>query len=272
MLRVNKVKTIITAVVFILLETAAVIILHNNSDLQNTLVAKAGHAFMKNVLGISYSANEYLSLKKQNELLAKENLELRQELDFLKQQAESGNNTIPLQGDNRYSYTFAKIVTNSYNKQHNYFIINKGYNDGVEIGQGVVTGRGAIGIIEATSANFSYAISFLNYDMSLSARLGKSGPVGPLNWDWKHRNRAILHEIPLHLEINLKDTIYTSGFSSIFPPDIPLGIPISHEVKNGSTYSIEIELFEDFNRLRYVSVVKDKFKEEISELEGALNE
>ena len=39
------------------------------------------------------------------------------------------------------------------------------------------------------------------------------------------------------------------------------------EIVNGATYDIQIELFEDFGALRYVSIVENIGKEEINTLE-----
>ena len=62
-------------------------------------------------------------------------------------------------------------------------------------------------------------------------------------------------------------TVYTSGFSSIFPPDIPLGITGASRIVNGSSYEIKVTLFEDFSALRYVMVVENLNKEELKSLE-----
>jgi rod shape-determining protein MreC len=104
--------------------------------------------------------------------------------------------------------------------------------------------------------------------MNISARMGKEGAVGPLTWDGKSGNMAILKEIPLHVKFQPGDTVFTSGFSSIFPPDIPLGSAGASKVVNGATYEIEITLFEEFKSLRYVTIVENLGKTEIKELEG----
>ena len=135
------------------------------------------------------------------------------------------------------------------------------------MGAGVITGKGAIGVIDAVSSNFSYAISFRNHEMNISARLGKEGAVGPLSWDGYSSAGAILKEIPHHVEFEPGDTVFTSGFSSIFPPDIPLGTAGKSKIVNGSTYEIEIELLEDFGALRYVTIVENLAKDEMKKLE-----
>lgn len=86
-------------------------------------------------------------------------------------------------------------------------------------------------------------------------------------WDGIHSDGAILKEIPHHVEFEKGDTVYTSGFSSIFPPDIPLGTTGESRIVNGATYEIDIKLFEDFGALRYVTIVENMSKDELKDLE-----
>ncbi len=166
-----------------------------------------------------------------------------------------------------FSYIPAEVIKVSRNKQHNYMIINKGYEDGVAARSGIITSKGVVGIIDAVEKHMSYAISFMNSDVSISARLGGEGAVGPLSWDGKKTNGAILKEIPLLYKYEKGDTVYTSGYSSIFPADIPLGIAGDSKVINGATNEIKISLFQDFTALRFVTVVYNTEMEELEALE-----
>ena len=69
------------------------------------------------------------------------------------------------------------------------------------------------------------------------------------------------------MDISVGDTVYTSGFSSIFPPDIPLGVTGESRIVNGSTSEIKVRLFEDFASLRYVTIVENLGRKEIKLLE-----
>lgn len=89
-----------------------------------------------------------------------------------------------------------------------------------------------------------------------------------MSWDGKSNAGAILKEIPHHVGFEKGDTVYTSGFSSIFPADIPLGTAGDAKVVNGATYEIKISLFEDFGALRYVTIVDNLGRDEMKELEG----
>ena len=244
--------------------------LNCNGSLQQTWFASAGHGFMGWVWGSTQKISDYFSLREQNDELAAENYRLtlllterRDSLmrDSLKQMIPVDN----IVGD--FIYTPASISKMSNNSQHNYMILDKGSRDGVEEGHGVITAKGVIGIVDAVSDNYSYARTFRNHQMSISARLRQDGTVGAMSWDGRSSNKALLKEVPHHISHAPGDTVYTSGYSSIFPAGIPLGITGNSKIVNGSTYEIEVTLFEDFGSLRYAIIVGNIGKEEINTLE-----
>lgn len=253
-----------------MLEIAALNMLRNNSAVQDVWFSKGMQAVSSTVWGFFQNTKQYFSLKKSNDALAQENYELRLRLAEIETRAGLENSVFELPADNvagNFRYIPANIVKISNNTHHNYLIIGKGSEDGVSEGAGVITGKGAIGVIDAVSRNHSYARSFKNHEMNISARLGKEGAVGPLSWDGKSRNGAILKEIPHHVEFEPGDTVFTSGYSSIFPPDIPLGTTGKSKIVNGATYEIEVTLFEDFGSTRHVTIVENLGKDEIKKLE-----
>ena len=266
----NLIQNLINAAIFIILEIAALTMLNNNSQLQQAWFSRGAQAFMGTVWGTGQSIREYFSLRKTNDELALENHELRTKIARLTELTEDVHRdefNIPSDIAGHFRFTPATIVKISNNTQHNYMIVGKGSNDGITVGSGVVTGRGAIGVIDAVSENYSYARSFQNFGMSISSRIGKMGSVGPLEWDGRSRNKATLKEIPHHMEFQKGDTVYTSGYSSIFPPDIPLGVLGDARIVNGATYEISVELLEDFRALRYVTIVSNAAHDEIKRLE-----
>ena len=252
------------------MEVAALSMLRNNAPLQNTWMAKGGQAIMGGLWGASQNIGDYFSLRQVNDSLALENHQLRARLADLEEFISDSIRISRLPADGiakGFKYIPASIVKISNNTQHNYIIIGKGANDGVIKGDGVVTGKGAIGVIDGVSRNYSYARSFQNHGMSISARVRKTGISGPLVWDGIHSNGALLQEIPLHMEISAGDTVFTSGYSSIFPPDIPLGVTGDSRIVNGATSEIKVKLFEDFSSLRYVTIVENLGRTEIKTLE-----
>ena len=229
---------IVNFAVFILLEIASLYLITHSSELQKTWIAGAGNAVKGAVWGSSEKVRNFFSLRGTNEQLSLENYLLEKEVIRLREQLRLAKaDTVKLGKLPGYTTLPAEVVKMSRSKQHNYIIV-------------------------AVSAHFSYALSFQNADISISARLGSEGGSGLLVWDGKSTNGAILKEIPLQYKYSPGDTIYTSGHSLVFPPDIPLGTAGKAKIVNGSTNEIQVTLFQEFKAIRYVTIVhNDSFNE-----------
>ena len=264
----SVVQDILTVAVFIILEVAAVLMLSHNKQIQRLWVARISHGFMAQTWGATQSVSNYFSLKRQNDELALENDRLQKLVrgyEMAARQADPASK--PVLADDGFNYIPATIIKSSVNTQHNYLIIDKGSEDGVVRNSGVITPKGVIGIVDAVSSHYSYAISFLNTELFISARLGNSGAVGPLAWDGTSSDRAILKEIPLQFKFAPGDTVYTSGYSTIFPPDIPIGVAGDSKIINGATNEIEVDLFQNHKALKYVTIVSNARAAEIEAIE-----
>ncbi len=260
-------QSIFTVAVFVILEVAAVLMLSNNSQIQRLWIARISHGFMASTWGATQSVSNYFSLKKQNDALALENDRLLRLVRRYESVLSTKDSLMRPQKDDGFNYIPATIIKSSTNSQHNYLIIDKGSDDGVIRNSGIITSQGVIGIIDAVSAHYSYAISFLNTELFISARLGNSGAVGPLAWDGISSDGAILKEIPLQFRFAPGDTVYTSGYSTIFPPDIPIGVAGESKIINGATNEIRVKLFQDHKALKYVTIVSNTRSEEIEAIE-----
>lgn len=254
---------IVNLVIFIVLEIAMLHLVTNSADLQRIWVARASHAFMGTVWGATESVRNYFTLSAENKELAQENERLQQQLaqarHCLRQVRIDTTRTDTHPG---YTLTPAEVVKISRNKQHNYLILNRGFEDGIQEKSGIVTSHGVVGIIDAVSEHHAFALSLQNHDISISARIGDEGGSGILVWDGIHSNGALLKEIPLQYHYQPGDTVFTSGHSLLFPPDIPLGVAGDSRVINGATNEITVTLFQDFSSVRYVTVVhNDSFDE-----------
>lgn len=263
--------TLINTAVFILLEIAALGMLRHGDSLQDLFISRAAHGFLGYFWGVSENIADYASLRTENRHLAEEILRLTETITRLEEEAaaaaarDSADYTTAWRG--KYEFIPAEVIKNSVNKQHNYLIIGKGSDDGVRPQTGIITSRGVIGIVDAVSRRYSYAISFLNSDSSISARIGKDGAAGPMAWDGKGSGNALLREIPLQVKFEEGDTVYTSGFSTIFPPDIPIGRITGSRIVNGATFEIKVSLFQDFSSVRHVCLVRNRDLDEIMSLE-----
>lgn len=258
--------------VFILLETAALLTLSNNNAMQRLWIARMSHGFMARTWGATQAVRGYFSLKGQNDSLALENERLREIVrDYRAAERESDPSHRPVVKDDGFKYIPATIIKSGTNSQHNYIILDKGSEDGVVENSGIITSKGVIGIVDAVSKHYSFAISFLNKELNISARIDSSGAVGPLSWNGLRTDEGVLREIPLQFRYNPGDTIYTSGYSAIFPPDIPLGVAGEAKVINGATNEIRVRLFQDHSALKYVTIIENTRSREVAEIENTEN-
>lgn len=265
MARNNRHKYLINAAVFVLMETASLWILSNSSDFHKSWIGSVMASFSAGTWGQIDNILSYFELREQNDRLALENFELTQAMQQMSDSLARTDVTWKKQRGN-FEYMPCTVVTKSNNSQHNYLVVDRGYADGVEDGDGIVTAKGVIGVVHGISEHYSMAISIDNNDMTVSAKIGEEGFVGSLSWDGIHSNGALLKGIPLHAKVETGDTVSTSGFSSIFPADIPLATVKEIKVRNGSAAEIILELFEDFSKIRYAMIVKNRDRKELEEL------
>ena len=262
---------ILSAAIFILMEIAAIAMLRNSGSLQDIWISRMGHRFEAWAWGGCENVRHYFSLNKENEMLAEENFSLAMQLKAYQDKeakAKELGASEAFEDNADFSFIPASIVKISRNKQHNYFILNKGYEDGVQPQSGVITPSGIVGIFDAVDQHYSYGISFMNTGVSISARLSEEGSVGALVWNGTSNDGAILKEMPLQYKFEKGDTVWTSGYSSLFPADIPLGTTGTSKVVNGAVNEIGVTLFQDFSTLKYVTVVTNNGREEIIYLEN----
>jgi rod shape-determining protein MreC len=272
MLRNSKIAArILSVALFVLMEIAALMMLSHSGPLQKIWLSSVSYSIRGWIWGASESIGGYFSLTSQNRELAQENFELQQQLrryQNILSTARQDSLTARLGFSRDFEYIPAAIRKVSRNRQHNYIILNKGSEDGIKPQSGIITSKGVIGIIDAVDRHYSYGITFMNTGMSVSARIGSSGAVGPMTWDGVSTDRGVLKEISLQNKFSPGDTVWTSGYSSIFPADIPLGIAGSSRIVNGAVNEIEVLLFQDFAALHYVTVVQTLDEEEMNFLEG----
>jgi len=207
---------------------------------------------------------EWFSLKKVNRALADENAALMSENLFLKEvmnNVRMPDDMLSLGDD--YLLIPSLVVVNSTGRQHNFLIINKGTNDGVAQGMGVVTSRGIVGFVETATGHYSRVVSMLDTDSKFSVILKKNGTFGSLAWDGKSPDYVMVYDVPLHTEVSEGDTLISSGYSAMFPYGIPVGTVHSISLNDGINYELQVSLFENFHSLRYVNVIGFQGQQEL---------
>ncbi len=251
---------------FVLLEVCSVLLITNNSIVQRYKILGSVRSIQISLWQGSEQIRQYFNLKEENRILVEENASLKQRLS-LYQDRSAEQDSVLLDYSGIYSYLPATIIKNSTNKQHNYLILNKGKNSGVEIGMGVVTDCGVVGIVNSVSNKYAFVISFLNKSQAVSAKVIKNNYFGPMVWDGINYRKARMYDVSLNCNTSKGDTVATSGFSNIFPPDIPLGTVSDFKIVSGTYKQLDIDLFQDFRMIKNVYIVLNKDIKEIQSLE-----
>ncbi|KAA6344710.1 Cell shape-determining protein MreC, partial [termite gut metagenome] len=146
--------------------------------------------------------------------------------------------------------------------------LDKGADGGIRPDIGVVGGNGIVGIVYKTSPNYSLVISILNSKSNISCKVKNSDYFGYLQWEPGDSRYAYLKDFPRHAEVNLGDTVITSGHSTMFPEGIIVGtVNETSDSKDGLSYLLKVKLTTDFGNVTEVRVIARNEQNEILELE-----
>lgn len=256
-------------VLFLFLEGWSLYYLVSRNNYHNTRVMFAFRGITQGAQIKLDNAKTFLNLRDINKNLAEENVALKNSIQKLVREENSSFSPV---SDSvyrqQYIHKTAEVIENSINRQKNFFTINKGRRDGITPDMSVISPEGVAGVIVGCSEHYAIAMSVLNLDFKLSARLKSNGYFGSLNWDGRNYHYAVLNEIPQHVPINVGDTVETTGYSAIFPEGIMIGRVSEFEKPGGDFYRIRIELSTDLKKLHFVDVIGNIRKKEQLDLEN----
>ena len=253
---------------FLLLEVVSFILIYNHNAYQHSRLVSSA-SFITGRMSLAFnSVDEYFGLKEVNRALAAENARLRTAL--------KGGSSImeypALEEKDSLEYLSAKVISNSVQRRNNYFMINRGYADGIEPDMGVVAPEGIVGIIIDVSENFSFGISILHKNTRISARIKKNNQLVSVLWNGRNYRFGQLEDIPDHVHVSKGDTIITSGNSHIFPEGIMVGVVEETSDREGQAFkTASIRFSVDYNRLYYVYVIHSRLMREKINLESGIS-
>ena len=249
---------------FLIIEGVSVFLLATNNHYQGNKINAFSQKYIGSLHAELFKISDFFKLKQTIVFLADENAKLNSLLK--KQNIFSGDSLAfdtPL-----FKYQSARVINNSVHKSNNYLTLNKGVRHGIKEGMGVITAKGVVGIIHSVSDRFSLVISVLHQKSSISVRLKDEMFLGRMLWGGFNYRETNIDDIPNHANLNIGDTIISSGNSAIFPDGIAIGKVISFQrIPGDNFYKMRIQFFEDLNQLHYVYVAESLIKQEKELLE-----
>lgn len=241
---------------FIVLELICFILIVNYNNSQRSIYLHSSNVISGKLYEEKQRFRNFFRLSDQIDSLQHENARLLRRVLY-----HEGYGKAELIDTSEFNYELipAKIINQSINSRNNFLTVDKGSLDGIRSDMGVIDKNGVVGIIQHTNSQYARVLSLLNSKTRISARVKNKGYFGNLIWKNLDTQRMDLEAIPTHANVAVGDTIVTSGYSTMFPPNIFIGTIETYNVRKGaSNYSIIIKLNTDFSRSSHVFVIDNK--------------
>ncbi|MCF6360724.1 MAG: rod shape-determining protein MreC [Cyclobacteriaceae bacterium] len=256
--------------VFILLETAALFLVVQNSNYNRATFFNSTNYAVGSILETSNNIQSYFSLTATNQQLSKENALLRSKYLGLLASIEENDKIDTV---SNFAFINSKIVNNSVFLLNNIITINSGSDQGITAGMGVIGSSGIVGKVKRVGKGYSTVVSMLDIDVSISAEIKNKINLCTVQWDGKSPEFAKVLYVPRHYNLAIGDTVVTSGFNAIYPSGVSIGV-ISKLIlpEDASFFDIQIKLINDFTSLSLVEVVLNKNLPQIDSLTQTVEE
>ena len=258
-------------ILFAFLEVLSLWFFYSYNNYPNAIFFNTSNYYAAKALGTSNSIREYSNLRDVNTELAFENSRLNATIAKLQAQ-QLDKSIVNYKADSnvasRFKFVVAKVSGLSTTQFNNYITIDKGSADGLAPGMGVMSSTGVVGKIKSCSEHFSVVISILHSEYSVSAKLKSNNEIGSVKWNGINPDIVEMTEVSRYKTVKIKDTIVTSDFNYVFPPNITIGYVKKVGVKPDQTFhQIDVQLATNFHTLAYVYVINNKLLGEQKALE-----
>ncbi|MEQ9466955.1 MAG: rod shape-determining protein MreC [Ekhidna sp.] len=251
--------------VFIGLEILSAWLLINFNNRYNASFLNSSNEAAASLTQTSNNVSDYFQLTEINQQLMLENSQLQEELRMLRTEKYSFLDTV-----DQYQVIGARVINNTFDRSTNFVTISAGRKDSVEVGMGVISSFGVVGQVKSVTNNFATIYSLLHPKLLISSKVKRTETKCTVQWDQESYDRASLKYIPRHIKLKAGDSIVTSGYNSVFPENVLVGIVDELNLEDHMTfYEAKVKLATDFTSLYQVFVIKDLYKPEKDSLEIA---
>lgn len=212
---------------------------------------------------------QYFELKYENDILMDENSRLLSQSDHSLRNIEGG---FILKKDTlyniQYKFQVAKVINGTLYQSNNYFTLNRGRENGIKEGMGVISNNGIVGKIAAVSDHYAIVESIIANSFTTSVVIPRTGHFGLLQWNG-NPEETNLRDIVKNAPLEIGDQVYTREGSTIFPPNIPVGEIKDLTAPEGEQfYEITLNLNTDFASLSNVYVISNIYSDELKDLQS----
>ena len=179
------------------------------------------------------------------ELLEKENERLRDYLDM-----KNKYPSFKMEEGMVISHSSGNYITN--------FTLNRGTLHGIAPNMPVVTKDGIVGYVVEVGLNWCMVSTLIETATSVGAYIPRSEVVGIVSGDYSMRQEGTckIGYIDAAADVQVGDTVYSSGTGSVYPADLKIGTVTSIEVDEyNRTLVATVTPAVDFSELKWVMII-----------------
>jgi len=259
---------------FLALELICSWLIVNNNTYQQAAFLTSANAVAGNAYQVRDAVTGQFNLRNEIEILQKENATLLNSsyLDSVAPRPNQYKDTIK---HGRYNYIPARIINNTVDFDDNYLTIDKGMLNGIKPGMGVISPNGIVGRVKTTTDNFAAVYSLLHSNIRVSAQIKKTKDLCTVKWnaegtDNDYRQAELLF-IPIHVDVQVGDTIETSGYNTVYPEGISIGKvnQVEEDLTEGRK-KVTIDLLVNFSNIKNVYIIENYDKGELESLQNTI--
>ena len=273
-------RRIHVVLLFIIIEAIALNYYAHSSFYTQAKILSRANSVVGGLQRSVFSVKHFFTLRSENEMLSARVAELEHSLAaYREREANMATDTLSMaQIDSafveqltQYSYTPARIISNTINRNRNYITLNRGRQHGITEDMAVISPDGSmVGCIVGCSDRCSVAISILNDKFTTSGKIVGDDHFGSITWNGRSPHKVQMSELTKYAEFEVGAPVVSSGLSHIFPEGVKIGVVESFsENDNQTSFDVVVRLAADMTKVSNVLVISNDGYIEATELEEA---
>ncbi len=253
-----KRKDIFTLILSIIL--SLLMLSNGESDNIRLLRSKANRFFTILYSPITWVRSMAL-IEEEAALLRGKNLQLSFQVESMRYLLEENNRLeelLDFQRQSKMTILPARVINMSASPYLSSSLsIDVGQESGVEENDPVITPKGIIGKTTIVGNNASIVQMINDVNFRLSVRIKPSGSTGIMRW--LDGDLYLIKEVQKNANVNIGDKVVTSGFSDIFPDDLPVGEVVNITDERGRFQkSVVVQINENIGSIINLFVIVDQ--------------